>query len=395
MKGSLRIAKIFNIPVEVHWSFLFLFVYVIYLAFKEDWGVWGAVSASLFVLILFLCVVLHEFGHALMARRFDVQTRDITLYPIGGVARLERLPRKPVQEFWVAIAGPLVNVAIALVLLPVLLLLGTDTILDVFYSLYNQSDSDNFYFPNNLPVYAYVALGLIGLNLTLALFNLIPAFPMDGGRVLRAVLSHFMGHLKATRIAAIVGQVIAIYFVYNGILGDGSVTQLFIGVFVFLAAGSEAKSANMENSLQELKVKDWMKKDFIHFESTQLLSEILPLVQDAGDREILVFDAWQNPVGTISTFEIIELCLNGGGEKKVSDATFPIENVLTEEQTLQDALLLFQQSNAKTLPVMRQYELIGLLELNQIYTIHQVLNKPGKQKSSIFSGIKKWTNGKD
>ena len=111
MKGSLRIAKIFNIPVEVHWSFLFLFVYVIYLAFKEDWGVWGAVSASLFVLILFLCVVLHEFGHALMARRFDVQTRDITLYPIGGVARLERLPRKPVQEFWVAIAGPLVNVA--------------------------------------------------------------------------------------------------------------------------------------------------------------------------------------------------------------------------------------------------------------------------------------------
>jgi predicted transcriptional regulator len=218
---------------------------------------------------------------------------------------------------------------------------------------------------------------------------------MDGGRVLRAVLSHFMGHLKATRIAAIVGQVIAIYFVYNGILGDGSVTQLFIGVFVFLAAGSEAKSANMENSLQELKVKDWMKKDFIHFESTQLLSEILPLVQDAGDREILVFDAWQNPVGTISTFEIIELCLNGGGGKKVSDATFPIENVLTEEQTLQDALLLFQQSNAKTLPVMRQYELIGLLELNQIYTIHQVLNKPGKQKSSIFSGIKKWTNGKD
>jgi Zn-dependent protease len=97
MKGSLRIAKIFNIPVEVHWSFLLLFVYVIYLAIQENWGFWGAISASLFVLILFLCVVLHEFGHALMARRYDVQTRDITLYPIGGVARLERLPRKPVQ----------------------------------------------------------------------------------------------------------------------------------------------------------------------------------------------------------------------------------------------------------------------------------------------------------
>ena len=232
MKGSLRIAKIFNIPVEVHWSFLLLFVYVIYLSFKENWGIWGAVSASLFVLVLFLCVVMHEFGHALMARRYDVQTRDITLYPIGGVARLERLPRKLVQEFWVAIAGPLVNIAIAFILFPVLLLLDSDTLLNVFYSLYNQSDADNFFMPSNLPVYAYIALGLIGLNLTLAIFNLIPAFPMDGGRVLRAVLSYFFGHLKATKIASMVGQVIAVYFVYNGIMGNGSVTQLFIGVLV-------------------------------------------------------------------------------------------------------------------------------------------------------------------
>ena len=393
MKGSLRIAKIFNIPVEVHWSFLLLFVYVIYLAIQENWGVWGAVSASLFVLILFLCVVLHEFGHALMARRYDVQTRDITLYPIGGVARLERLPRKPVQEFWVAIAGPLVNIAIAILLLPVLLFLGTDTLLDVFYSLYHQSDSDNFFMPSNLPVYAYISLGLIGLNLTLALFNLIPAFPMDGGRVLRAILSHFLGHLKATKMAALTGQVIAVYFVYNGILGDGSVTQLFIGVFVFLAAGSEARMASMENSLQELKVKDWMKKDFIHFEKTQHLSEILHLVQEEGDREILVFDAWQNPVGTVSTFEIIETCLKGEGQKEVGEIIFPIEKVLTEDLTLQDALLLFQQTNTKTLPVMRQFELIGILEINQIYTINQVLNKSGQQKRSIFNRIKKWKNG--
>lgn len=394
MKGSLRIAKIFNIPVEVHWSFLFLFVYVIYLAIQENWGIWGAVSASLFVLILFLCVVLHEFGHALMARRFDVQTRDITLYPIGGVARLERLPRKPVQEFWVAIAGPLVNLAIVLILLPLLLFLGSDTLLDIFYSLYNQSDADNFFLPN-LPVYAYVALGLIGLNLTLALFNLIPAFPMDGGRVLRAVLSHFMGHVKATRIAAIAGQVIAIYFVYNGIMGDGSVTQLFIGVFVFLAAGSEAKMANMENSLQGLKVKDWMKKDFTRFEKSQQLKDVLPLVQEESDREVLVFDVWQHLVGTISTFEIIELCLKGEGEKMVGEVIFPIENLLTEEMTLQDALLLFQQSNTRTLPVMRQFELVGMLEINQIYTINQVLNKSGHQRKSIFNGINKWKNGKN
>lgn len=393
MKGSLRIAKIFNIPVEVHWSFLLLFVYVIYLSFKENWGIWGAVSASLFVLVLFLCVVMHEFGHALMARRYDVQTRDITLYPIGGVARLERLPRKPVQEFWVAIAGPLVNIAIAFILFPVLLLLDSDTLLNVFYSLYNQSDADNFFMPSNLPVYAYIALGLIGLNLTLAIFNLIPAFPMDGGRVLRAVLSYFFGHLKATKIASLVGQFIAVYFVYNGIMGNGSVTQLFIGVFVFLAAGSEARIASMENALQHLKVKEWMKKDFIRFEKTQQLSEILPLVQEEGDREILVFDVWQNLVGTVSTFEIIETCLKGEGQKEVGEIIFPIEKVLTEDLTLQDALLLFQQTNTKTLPVMRHFELVGILEINQIHTINQVLNKSGKQKKSIFNGLKKWKNG--
>jgi predicted transcriptional regulator len=178
-------------------------------------------------------------------------------------------------------------------------------------------------------------------------------------------------------------------------LGDGSVTQLFIGVFVFLAAGSEARMANMENSLQELKVKDWMKKDFIHFETSQHLSEILPLVQEEGDREILVFDVWQNAVGTVSTFEIIEFCLKGEGQKEVAEIIFPIEKVLTEELTLQDALLLFQETNTKTLPVMRQFELVGILEISQIYTINQVLNKAVKQKKSFFNGITKWKNGKD
>jgi Zn-dependent protease/predicted transcriptional regulator len=394
MKGSLRIAKIFNIPVEVHWSFLLLFVYVIYLSIQENWGVLGAISAGAFVLVLFLCVVLHEFGHALMARKYEVQTRDITLYPIGGVARLERLPRKPVQEFWVAIAGPLVNIAIALILFPILLFLGTDIILDVFYSLYHQSDSDNFFMPSHLPFYAYLAFGLIGLNLTLALFNLIPAFPMDGGRVLRAVLSHFLGHLKATRIAALVGQVIAVYFVYKGITGEGSITQLFIGIFVFLAAGSEARMAKMEHSLLELKVKDWMKKDFPRFETSQQLSEILPSVQEEGDREFMVFDVWQNPVGTVSSFEIIESCLKGEGQKEVGEIMFPIEKALTEELSLSEALLLFQQSNARTLPVMRQFELVGILEINQIYNINRVLDKAG-QKKSMFNSLINWRNGKN
>lgn len=122
MRGSFQIAKFFGIPVFVHWSFGLIFAWIFYLGYSNEWN-WTSISVAVaFVLALFVCVVMHEFGHALMARRFGVKTRDIILSPIGGVARLDRLPEKPMQEFYVAIAGPLVNIGIILLLLPYLLL---------------------------------------------------------------------------------------------------------------------------------------------------------------------------------------------------------------------------------------------------------------------------------
>jgi len=178
----------------------------------------GALGLAL-VTSVFGCVLLHEFGHALMARRFGIETQDITLYPIGGVARLSRMPKSPGAELLIALAGPAVNLAIVCGLLGLAILGGTETL--GFTSWLGS------YF-----------VSLMYANLVLALFNLIPAFPMDGGRVLRALLSNWLGRVKATAVAAGTGQVLAILFgVFS--LFNGMLFQVFLAAFIFMAARME------------------------------------------------------------------------------------------------------------------------------------------------------------
>ena len=186
MKGVVQIARLFGIPVQVHWSFLLIFVWVLIKGLGEAWDWYTIGWMMAFVLALFFCVVLHEFGHALTARRFGVGTRDIILSPIGGVARLDKLPDEPMHEFFVAIAGPAVNVGISLTLAAVPFALSRDKFYNFFSSLLFPNSN---VFAVGLDAWDYFLFGLIGLNIVLAVFNMLPAFPMDGGRVLRALLS--------------------------------------------------------------------------------------------------------------------------------------------------------------------------------------------------------------
>jgi Zn-dependent protease len=186
----------------------------------------GPPEAALFMvgltLAVFGCVVLHELGHALMARHFGIATRDITLYPIGGVARLERMSERPVEELLIALAGPAVNVVIALVLFVGLALLEPFSFQDVLPALQGES-----------------FLGtLMMINIVLVLFNLIPAFPMDGGRVLRALLATRLGLVRATRIAAGLGSVLALAFCIFGLVQGAPMTTL-VGIFVYFAGQQE------------------------------------------------------------------------------------------------------------------------------------------------------------
>src|ERR1035437_4745901 len=197
-RWSLRIGRFFGIEVFIHWTFWILIVWIFLMQLGSG-GVGQAVTAALFILSLFICVVFHEFGHALVARRFGVVTKDITLYPIGGIASFESLPEKAWQELLVGVVGPLVNLAIALLLGLYLSASGNLPDLEKI-----NSTTDMFQMP--------FLWNLFVANIVLGVFNLIPAFPMDGGRVFRSILALITDRVTATRIAAAIGQILAIGF---------------------------------------------------------------------------------------------------------------------------------------------------------------------------------------
>jgi Zn-dependent protease len=219
-----KLGTLAGIGVYLHWSFWLLPVWIL---LSAGGGLAGAVGSVLFVFAIFGCVVLHELGHALMARHYGIGTRDITLYPIGGVASLERMPRRPSQELAIAVAGPAVNVVIAGVLFGILVVAGISmqgSALDLAGGSF--------------------LLNLLAVNVFLVVFNMLPAFPMDGGRVLRAFLAMRKPYVRATEIAVRVGQGVAVLLALAGMWTGG--TLLFVAVFVFLAAQAELAMARRQ-----------------------------------------------------------------------------------------------------------------------------------------------------
>jgi Zn-dependent protease/CBS domain-containing protein len=232
VKWSFHLARIAGIDVRVHATFFLLLAWFGFVYYAEG-GPAAVFTGLSFIILLFVCVILHEFGHALAARAYGINTPDITLLPIGGLARLERMPDKPWQELVVALAGPAVNVVIAFALYIVI-----GRLFD-FGELQAVAEGGG-----NL------LTKLLAINVMLVAFNLLPAFPMDGGRVLRALLAMRLKHAKATRIAAIVGQIVAVLFGLLGLFG-GNPFLLFIAVFVFFGAKAEASFASYKENADE------------------------------------------------------------------------------------------------------------------------------------------------
>lgn len=221
--GSIGLFRIGKTEIRLHATFLLLLAWIGALHWMRN-GPQAALAGVVFISLLFACVLLHELGHVMAARRYGIETRDITLLPIGGVASLDQMPEKPSQEIAVALAGPAVNVVIAALLYGVLWLSG-----DVPKA---QPLAEIGQAPTG--ILAQLAMA----NVALAVFNLIPAFPMDGGRVLRALLATQVGHVRATEVAATIGQALAGMLVLLGLFGNPLL--ILIAVFVFLAATSEA-----------------------------------------------------------------------------------------------------------------------------------------------------------
>jgi Zn-dependent protease len=278
--GSWKLGRAFGIDIFVHWTFFLLLGYLTLEARADEFGS-GPLHMALLVVLIFGCVVLHELGHALMARRFGVATRDITLYPIGGVARLERMPERPFEEICVALAGPAVNVVIvALLLAPLLLRRFVQENVGVSSAMLNQGD--------------LLAEVLIG-NVILVLFNMLPAFPSDGGRVLRALLVTPFGRLRATRIAATVGAVFAFLFVLYAI-SQGSLMLGVVAAFLFLAGQQELAYVRYQTG-RKARTQPTDASDILDVEPVPVASAFSGMAWDQ-DRQVWVL--WQNgrPVRT-------------------------------------------------------------------------------------------------
>ncbi len=366
MKGSWRIATFLGIPLRLHWSFGLVFLYVLYLGRGEAWD-WLAMAWAMgFVLALFTCVTLHEYGHAIMARRFGVPTRDIVLSPIGGIARLDRLPSKPMQELLIALAGPLVNVGIAALLGLSFFSYSAETRELLFRGLILREH--NYLLPQ-LSFWSYFLISLFFVNVLLALFNLLPAFPMDGGRVFRALLSFWLGRLKATFAAARLGQVFALGFVANGLVqlynsqGSEGYVQVFIGLFVFVTARNEYRYVLLEDTLKKAQTGELMRTEFTPVYLTDPMSKVLSLYDRGMEKNFLVFDHWHNLVAILPEERIQEAVRIADLDVPVSSYMLSEMLTLREDDSLATAMKWLNHSNSGALPVYNRWNnLVGILD---------------------------------
>jgi len=379
MKGSFQIIRLFNIPVLIHWTFLLIFVWLGYTAYSQSWDWASIIWAFSFLIALFTCVVLHEFGHALTARFYGVDTRDIILSPIGGVARLDRLPEQPAHEFMVAIAGPLVNVGIGILLTIYALFLSPDSPAQLADMLSLITNPEGNVFAVNLSAFEYFLFGLIALNLVLALFNMLPAFPMDGGRVLRSLLSIRLGRVRATKIATYIGQGLAVVLIGYGLYNFSLITS-FIGLFVFMSAANEYKMVRFDGLLQQYRVSDVMRRQFTPLYTTDTLASAIEQLRSGLEKNFLVLDEWQQVVGVLSEKQLLDIAKEREPYILLKDIPPTRYAAYIPADSLKVAFPKMQWGGQKIAPVYEKGQLAGVLEQQSVY---QFLNVQQRLKKTI------------
>ncbi len=367
MKWSWKLGQVAGIGIFVHWTFLLLIAWVIFLA--RGGGVAGIATIILFVLVVFACIVAHELGHALTARRFGIRTRDITLLPIGGLARLERMPENPTQELWVALAGPAVNVVIALGLYLVALWMG------VAASISLGLLSGVFRVGGDL------VGALMLVNVFLAGFNLVPAFPMDGGRVLRALLARKLEYVQATQIAASIGQVLAIAF---GIVGlfKGYPFWLFIALFVYLGAEQEAHMAQVRSVLRGVPIREAMMTRFRALSQDDPLASVVDELLAGQQQDFPVMDQDQI-VGMLTRSDLVAAIAQGKQDVPIADVMRRDCRTVDEAEMLDHTFQQMREGECTTLPVLREGRLVGLVTLENVgewMMIQSALRKGGARR---------------
>ena len=346
-RNSIRIGRVFEIGIYVHWTFVLLMLGIFVYYLVQGNSLPAALAGVGLIAAVFACVVLHELGHALVARRFDVATRDITLYPIGGVARLQRIPDEPMREFWIAVAGPAVNLVIAAALFLYLVARGADL-------SFNVEESMRASFVSTL----------MWLNIILVGFNLLPAFPMDGGRVLRALLATRLSYARATELAANVGQGMAILFGLIGVIGFNPIL-LFIAIFVYIGAQQEARQAMLRTATEGISVGQAMMTRFPTLSADDTLSRAVEELLAGADQDFPVVDG-NRLVGILTRKELVKALSEHDRHTPLRAVKLQPCAEITENEMLDRAFVRMQESACSTVAVTRQGAIVGLLTLENV-----------------------------
>jgi len=341
MGWSLPIFRIAGIQLRIHITFLLLIAWLAFGYYVEG-GSAAAFGRVIFVLLLFVCVVLHEFGHAFAAKGFGINTPDITLLPIGGVARLERMPEEPVQELVIAIAGPAVNVVIALALA-----LTID---------WRAAMEPRVVESPMLPVQ------LLAMNVWLVLFNLLPAFPMDGGRVLRALLAIRMPYARATQVAANIGQGFAFIFGFAGLIIPNAYMLIFIALFVYIGASQEAALAQMRDVSRRFPVSSAMIREFRSLPQDATLEEAVDALLATSQHDFPVLGDNGSVAGILTRHDLIAALRRGDPAIRVSDVMRRDVPTVTTGTRFEEAFRIMQECHSPAVPVLDSMKrLVGLL----------------------------------
>jgi Zn-dependent protease/CBS domain-containing protein len=355
MGGSFKIGRFSGIDVKVHWTFFLLLAFFAFLGYQTSGTLAGTLTPIAVIVALFLCVLLHEFGHSLVAQRLGIEIHSITLLPIGGVSNLESIPEKPSDEVKITLAGPLVNVVLAPIFFGLGLLLGAEP---------------------RMPSDLFTGIGSVGqfffylgyLNVVLALFNLIPAFPLDGGRVLRGLLATRLGALRATEIASRVGQLFAFAFFLIGLLG-GNFLLALIAVFIFFGANGEAQMVRQRELTRGLSVSDVMgtKPNTETVTPYHTFGQVLDSVIHGYQEDFPVVDESGKLVGMITREEIMAAAHSPQRYSSVRELMKTnIPTISSQADLFEDALPILQQSGLRALPVTENGELVGMLTIEDV-----------------------------
>ena len=350
MSWSLPVFRIAGIQLRIHITFLLLIAWLAF-GYYAQGGSAVAASRVIFVLLLFLCVVLHEFVHAFAAKAFGINTPDITLLPIGGVARLERMPEEPVQELIIAVAGPLVNVVIALGLF----------VVGGSQGLLNRSTVEG----------GGLIAQLLTINIILVLFNLLPAFPMDGGRVLRALLATRLSYARATQIAASIGQGCAFIFGFIGLFGNPFL--LFIAFFVYMGASQEAALAQLKDISRSFPVSSAMVREFRTLPVSATLEEAVDALLATSQHDFPVVAEDGNVAGLLTRHDLIAALRKNDPALRVGDVMRRDIPTVTIGTRFEEAFRIMQECNCPAVPVLdRMKRLVGLLTSENVSELMMV-----------------------